>query len=116
MAFALRSLGFSRLLKKFYSTSCCVELAALPSMGDVSTPERLPRPGPRLPRAAPLLLLSISAGARSIVGIEKDDELKGLKRPAAEGVDESVVVRKIPHKSQSARRAFSMLYFLKKAC
>ena len=54
-----------------------------------------------------MLLLSISAGARSIVGREKDDEPKGLTRPVVGGADPSVVGRKSPRGTRSARRAFS---------
>ena len=42
-----------------------------------------------------MLPLSIFAGACSTVGSEKDDELKVPSRPASEGADESVVMRKI---------------------
>ena len=96
---AARSLGFSRLLKKFCSTSCCVGLGALPRLGDVGAPPRL--------RPPPMLLPSISASARSTVGREKDDEPKGPTRPAAGGADASVGVRKMPRGSRSARHAFS---------
>ena len=104
---AARSLGFSKLLKKFCSTSCCVGLGALPRIGDVGAPARLPRP--KLPRVAlvPPLPPSISARARSTVGREKDEEPNGPTRPAGGGADASVGVRKIPRGSRSARRAFS---------
>ena len=104
--FAARSSWYSRLLKRFCCTSCCVGLAALPRIGDVSAPARLPRPNLGLPGAAPVLLLSISANARPIVGSEKDDELKGLTRPVAGDADPSVVGWKSPRGSRSAQRAF----------
>jgi hypothetical protein len=97
---AARSLGFSKLLKKFCKTSCCVGLGAPPRLGDAGGPPRLPRP----PRA---LLPSISASARSTVGSEKDDAPKGPTRPPAGAADASVGVRKMPRGSRSARRTFS---------
>ena len=103
--FAARSLWFSRLLKRFCCTSYCFGLAALPRIGDVSAPARLPWPNLGLAGAAPVLLLSISASARSIVGSEKDDEPKGLTKPVAGGADPSVVGRKSPRESRSALRA-----------
>jgi hypothetical protein len=81
---AAGSLEFSRLLKKFCSTSCCLGLITLPRIADVGAPERLPRP-----RVQPALLPSISASARLTVGREKDDESKCPMRPAAGGADAS---------------------------
>ena len=41
-----RSLGFDKLLKKFYDTSCCGELGALLRIGNICEHARLP--GPRV--------------------------------------------------------------------
>jgi hypothetical protein len=86
---AARSLGFNKLLKKFCSSSCCVGLGALLSIGDVGAPVHLPRP------PSVLLLPSTSASTRSTVGSEKADESKCPTRPAAGAADGSVGVRKM---------------------
>lgn len=67
-------------MKKFYSAECHVEVSALPKIGDIGVLARLPRL--RLPRVAPVPLLSISAGARWFTGSEKDDKPKRPTRPA----------------------------------
>ena len=100
-----RSLVFSRLLKKFCNTSCCVcpvGLGALPMIGDVGAPARLPTPS-----VVPELPPSISARARSTVGSEKEDDPNGPTRPAAGGAEGSTGLRNMPRGSRSARRAFS---------
>lgn len=100
-----RSLVFSRLLKKFCNTSCCVcpvGLGALPAIGDVGAPARLPTPS-----VVPELPPSISARARSTVGSEKEDDPNGPTRPAAGGAVASTGLRNMPRGSRSARRAFS---------
>ena len=61
---AARSLGYSRLLKKIYSTSCCIGLGAPPRLGDIDVPSRL-----SLPSVAPMLPPSIPACAHLTVGI-----------------------------------------------
>ena len=98
-------LVFSRLLKKFCNTSCCVcpvGLGALPTIGDVGAPARLPGPS-----VVPELPPSISARARSTVGSEKEDDPNGPTRPAAGGAEVSTGLRNMPRGSRSARRAFS---------
>lgn len=94
-------LGFSRPLKKFCRTLCCVGLGAFLSIGDFGAPAPS-----RPPSVAPELALSISASIHLIVSSENDDEPKRPTSQAAGGADPSVRVRKILRGSRSASRAF----------